>query len=178
MNMKTKVLATALFAALGMGAASVQAAPSDTVRLTGIITDTTCDVQVNNGTSNLFVGGFRVSDFALAGVMTQVGNTKLPVLVNNCTAIENGHLVVTGTTSVADPSNTLFVGAATDTTGFMIQDAGGVQMIEGDLTQVPFTSVIGAVGSTYDFEVGMGTTALPAVTGTYATPVHVTYYVP
>lgn len=178
MKMKSKVLATALFATLGLSAA-VQAAPSDKITLKGIITDTTCDVEINGGNSNLFVGAFRVAEFTAAGATTQVGTTPMDVEIKNCTAAENGHLVVSGTTSSSDASNTLFVAAATDTTGFMIKNqAGAFQMIDGDNTQVPLAAAATPAVTKYSFQAGMGAAVLPAVTGSYAAPVHVTYYVP
>ncbi|EFE54100.1 hypothetical protein PROVRETT_07096 [Providencia rettgeri DSM 1131] len=179
MNMKSKVLTTALFAAIGMASVSVQADPSDKVILKGIITDTTCNVEINGGNSNLFVGGFRVSDFTTAGANTQVGSTPMDVEIKDCTAVENGHLVVSGTTSNKNPAQTLFVDQATNDIGFMIKDAAGaIQMQDGNLTQVPLTTVVTPGSVQYSFQAGMGTAVLPAVTGSYSAPVHVTFYIP
>ena len=68
------------------------AAPSADVTLEGIITNSTCDVSVNNGPATLNVGVYKASSFT---PNTQQGSVALPVELTNC-ADETGALIIQG----------------------------------------------------------------------------------
>ncbi|MFW8217253.1 fimbrial protein, partial [Klebsiella pneumoniae] len=91
-----------------------------------IITNTTCDVSVNNGLATLNVGVYKASSFT---PNTQQGSVALPVELTNC-ADEAGALIIQGQSASSDPSKQLFTAATGDTVGFMIKDANDVQVAE------------------------------------------------
>ncbi|WP_429913910.1 fimbrial protein [Klebsiella pneumoniae] len=119
MSIKKSVIAAAVFASLSGVSMMANAAPSADVTLEGIITNTTCDVSVNNGLATLNVGVYKASSFT---PNTQQGSVALPVELTNC-ADETGALIIQGQSASSDPSKQLFTAATGDTVGFMIKDA-------------------------------------------------------
>ncbi len=59
MSIKKSVIAVAVFASLSGVSMMANAAPSADVTLEGIITNSTCDVSVNNGLATLNVGSTK-----------------------------------------------------------------------------------------------------------------------
>lgn len=170
MSIKKSIVSLAVFATLSGVSAVASAAPSADVTLEGVITNTTCDVSVNNGLATLNVGVYKAGDFT---ANTQQGSVALPVELTNC-ADETGALVIQGQSASSDPSKQLFTAATGNTVGFMIQDANGAQVAEGQDVALNVTS---AGPNTYSFNVGMGTTDTLPAAGAYSAPVTVAYIV-
>ncbi|ENI6758530.1 fimbrial protein [Klebsiella pneumoniae] len=167
MSIKKSVIAAAVFASLSGVSMMANAAPSADVTLEGIITNTTCDVSVNNGLATLNVGVYKASSFT---PNTQQGSVALPVELTNC-ADETGALIIQGQSASSDPSKQLFTAATGDTVGFMIKD---VQVAESQNVALDVTS---ADTNSYSFNVGMGTTDATPAAGSYSVPVTVAYIV-
>lgn len=172
MSIQKKLLSALLIAGTAGVCFSASAAPSAEVNLQGIVTNTTCDVTVNGGKSTLNVGIHKSSEFSNAN--TQVGSVPLNVTLNNCTADENGNLIIQGVTSTANNDKNLFVNADADTVGFMLQDSTGKQISTASNTAVAATS---GTPVSYTFSVGMGSATTTAAAGAYSAPVVVAYIV-
>lgn len=171
MSLKTNVISTALFAAIAGVSMTTIAAPSADVTLTGIITNTTCDVEVNGGQATLNVGVYKSGDFT---ANTQQGSVPLPVTLTNC-ADETGSLIVQGTTASANPGKQLFTATTGDTVGFMIKTSDNAAQVASD--EDVALDVTAAGSNTYTFNVGMGSTTLAPVAGGYSAPITVAYIV-
>lgn len=165
-----KFLISALMLA-GVASTAI-AAPSAEVTLQGIITDTTCNVTVNGGKSTLNVGVFRTTDFAVAN--SQVGSVPLSVELTDCTAAENGNLMILGETSTKNNDKNLFVNNYADKVGFMIKDSAGAQVTTSSQVNVPV-----AINTpvNYSFAVGMGSVDSSPEAGVYSAPIIVAYIV-
>ncbi len=176
MNMKTKVLATALFAALGAMSLSAQANPWVDLTLEGIVTKSTCTMTANNGNNVVKVGTLKTSDFTAAGVLTGTP-VNIDIKLDSCGAAETGDLILDGNTNATHP--TVFVGNAADTVGFIIQDGLGVDMsVKAATPNTTGITVPAAGNATYQFKVGMAATAVPVPNGVMPTaPVKIIYYV-
>ncbi|HGK3995346.1 TPA: fimbrial protein [Klebsiella pneumoniae] len=170
MSIKKSVIAAAVFASLSGVSMMANAAPSADVTLEGIITNSTCDVSVNNGLATLNVGVYKASSFT---PNTQQGSVALPVELTNC-ADETGALIIQGQSASSDPSKQLFTAATGDTVGFIIKDANDVQVAESQNVALDVTS---ADTNSYSFNVGMGTTDATPAAGSYSVPVTVAYIV-
>ncbi|WP_181375153.1 MULTISPECIES: fimbrial protein [Enterobacterales] len=171
MSLKTNVISVALFATLSGMSMMANAAPSADVTLTGIITNTTCDVTVNNAQATLNVGVYKSGEFT---ANTQQGSVPLPVELTNCSD-ETGALIIQGTTASANPSKQLFTAASDDTVGFMIKTSDNASQVAAD-ESVAF-DVTSAGANTYAFNVGMGSTTLTPAAGAYSAPITVAYIV-
>ncbi|WP_127959444.1 fimbrial protein [Serratia microhaemolytica] len=169
MSLKINALSVALLTTLAATSLSATAAPSDDVILTGIITNTTCDVTANNGQPSLNVGVYKSGDFA-AG--TQLGAVPLDVLLENCDADENGTLIIQGVAS--SDSTKLFVSDEADSVGFMIQDSAKAQI---EVDNGVALAVTKAAGGNYQFIVGMGSTTVAPAAGSYEAPITIAYIV-
>ncbi|EMH0062378.1 hypothetical protein NRH57_001728 [Providencia rettgeri] len=127
--MKSKFLATALLAAIAGVSMGAQAANNADVTLLATISDSTCNIEVNNNNATLDVGTYSVADVKAVPVMTPVPNGAiLPVKVDcaGSAADQTGSLVITGQTSTHDANQTLFVGRdANAYTGFLIKEKTG-----------------------------------------------------
>ncbi|MDA5494137.1 fimbrial protein [Yersinia intermedia] len=172
MSLKAKILVpTALFALIAGMSMAANAAPSADVTLTGIITNTTCDVEVNNGQASLNVGVYKSGNFT---VNTQQGSVPLPVTLTDC-ADETGSLLIQGITASANPSKQLFTATTGDTVGFMIKTSDSAAQVAAD--EDIALDVTTAGPNTYTFNVGMGSTTLAPAPGGYSTPITVAYVV-
>lgn len=177
MNMKLKSLPVMLLVALLGTTLLANAAPSADVTLNGIITNTTCDVTVNNNLSTLNVGVYKAGDFK---ANEQQGSVPLPVQLTNCgtasgeSGKETGALIIQGTTATANPSKQLFTASPGDTVGFMIKDSSNVQIAADENVVLEVTT---AGPNTYSFNVGMGSTAASPAAGSYSAPITVAYIV-
>lgn len=171
MTFKKLALTTALIAGLSGASLNAMADASQEITLQGIITSTTCDVTVNGGKSVLNVGAFKSVDFV---ANQKLGSVTMPVALTNCSADEEGQLVVQGLTSVKNNDKNLFVENDANTVGFMIADANG-----DIITNNQEVSVDAKVGETtnYDFTVGMASTTLTPEPGVYSAPILVAYVV-
>lgn len=180
MSLKSNVISTMLFTAITGASLSANAAPAADVTLTGIITNTTCDITVNGGQATLNVGTFKTADITGAGVLTQVGDTPLPVALT-CNDTENmdsamGSLVVQGNTSNLDVSNKLFTSVTTGTVGFMLKLENNTDNIVAN-QPVPVTGTAGASAYDYTYKVGMASATNAAPAGAYSAPITVAYLV-
>lgn len=174
MSINKKVISATVVVALSGVSMMANAAPSADVTLTGIITNTTCDITVNGGQANLNVGAYKAQDIIDAGVLAQVGAVPLPVELTNCEGPETGSLVIQGNTSNLDVSNKLFTSATTDTVGFMIKDVNTTNIVEGQGVPLPVT----AEGpNTYSFTVGMASATDLPLAGAYRAPITISYIV-
>ncbi len=176
MNMKNKVLATALFAALGGMTLTAQANPWVDLTLEGVVTKSTCTMTANNGNKQVKVGVLKNTAFTAAGTLTGTP-VNLDIKLDSCGAAETGDLIIDGNTNTTHP--TVFVGNAADTVGFVIQDATGAAMRDRTATSDTTGIVVPAAGSkTYQFKVGMASTIHPVPNGSKPTaPVKIIYYV-
>lgn len=165
------VISVTLFAAITGASMMANAAPSANVTLTGIITNTTCDVTVNNAQATLNVGVYKSGDFT---ANTQQGSVPLPVELTNC-ADESGALIIQGTTASTNPSKQLFTAATGDTVGFMIKTSDNASQVAAD--EDVARDVTSAGSNSYTFNVGMGSTTLTPAAGAYSAPITVAYIV-
>lgn len=185
MNMKSKILSTALFAAIGVASFGAQAAdPWVDLELQGLVTKSTCTMSANGGATTVDVGVLKTSDFLTAGVLPTragviVGN-KVPVKITleDCVAAETGDLIIKGTTNTTYPE--VFVRTQADQVGFIIEDAAGDNMTNltptADTTGVAVAATPGTTD--YEFKVGMASTITTALSGSKpSAPVKIVYYV-
>jgi len=170
MSFKKTVLAAVFTTVSGMSV-SANAASSAEVTLQGAITNSTCDVIINGGKSVLNLGVFKSADFT---PNTKLGATTLPVSLDKCDVDETGNLIIQGLTSVANNDKNIFVNDDTNTVGFMIEDAAGKIITNGQAIPADVKT-----GESYDvnFTVGMASTALAPKTGAYSAPILVAYIV-
>lgn len=172
MSFKTKLSTIALASLIsGMSFAANAADASAEVTLQGIITSTTCDVTINGGKSVLNVGTFKSATF-VANEMQ--GSVPMPVSLSNCTADETGNLVVQGLTSVKNNDKNIFVSDDANTVGFMVQNADGDAITNGQSTEV---SAKTGETTNYNFTVGMASTTATPAAGIYSAPILVAYIV-
>ncbi|WP_431225562.1 fimbrial protein [Serratia sp. L9] len=79
-NTKTTLLA----AVIGMTFVSSAMAADGTITINGTITDTTCDIEVNNQSKNATVTLPTVSTSALASPGATAGTTSFAIVLSNC----------------------------------------------------------------------------------------------
>ncbi|MBP6120835.1 MULTISPECIES: fimbrial protein [Providencia] len=175
MTFKKIALTTTLLVSLSAMSLNASAAASQDVTLQGIITNTTCDVTVNGGKSVLNVGVFKSAAFT--AVNQKVGSVDMPVTLTNCpTDVESGDLIIQGLTSVKNNDKNIFVSNDTDTVGFMIalsDDTTLVKNGEGPVVAVAKDKT----EASYNFKVGMASTTVTPVAGSYSAPILVAYVV-
>jgi len=171
MSIKKIALAAAVFATVSGMSVSANAAPSAEVTLQGIITNSTCDVTINGGKSVLNVGVFKSADFQ---ANEKLGSTPMPVSLTNCAADETGNLIVQGLTSVGNNDKNIFVNDDANTVGFMIADADGDIIANGQ--EIPADAKAGEATNVI-FNVGMASTASEPTPGVYSAPILVAYIV-
>ncbi|WP_145587592.1 fimbrial protein [Yersinia rochesterensis] len=172
MSFKTNLISVALFTAISGVSITANAAPAADVTLTGIITATTCDVEVNNGLAALNVGVFKSGDFT---ANSQKGSVPLQVKLTDCDDEEDGSLIIQGITASSNPSQQLFTAAIADTVGFMIKVSDDSAQVAAN-EEIPL-SVTAAGPNLYTFNVGMGSTTLAPAAGAYSAPITVAYIV-
>ncbi|WP_336193006.1 type 1 fimbrial protein [Providencia stuartii] len=170
MAFKKVALTVALLAGISGVSLNANADAQATITLEGVITNTTCDVEVNGGQATLFVGVYKSSDFE---VNKQLGSVPMPVSLTNCTGAETGKLVVQGLTATGDTQNQIFVDDVTNTVGFMIKDANGTQASNLDGPELEIAD--GETSAKYIFEVGMGSTTTSPTADAYSAPILVAY---
>lgn len=171
MSFKKMALATAVLATVSGMSLNASAAPSAEVTLQGVITSSTCDVNINGGKSVLTVGVFNSADFA---VNKKLGSTPLPVSLTNCSEEEAGNLVIQGLTSVGNNDKNIFVNDDANTVGFMIADQAGVTITNG---QEIAAEVEPGVAKEFNFTVGMASTKATPAAGSYSAPILMAYIV-
>lgn len=171
MAFKKVAVAAALLAGLSGMSLNASADPQAQITLEGIITNTTCDVEVNGGLSTLFVGIYKSADFA---ANTQLGSVPMPVSLTNCgNAAESGELIVQGLTATANTQNEIFVNDVANTVGFMIKDAAGNQV--SNLNGPTLGIAEDSTEAEYIFDVGMGSTTTAPTAAAYEAPILVAY---
>lgn len=165
MNFIKTAVAVALFAGVAINA---NAADTKNITLSGIIVESTCDIELNNGAAILNVGTYKSQDFE---ANKQQGEVPLPVALTECTDGESGFLKVTGETS--NGNNQIFTEADGGSVGFMMTYEGtpvvnGVNTAGITITGTEFTNT---------FIVGMASTAASPAPGDYTAPITVAYVV-
>lgn len=170
MSIKKQLALALLFAGIGGISLGSNAAPSGEVTLQGVITNTTCDITINGGKSNLNVGVYKTSSFS---PNTQNGSVPLNVTLRNCGEEETtGNLVIQGITSTANNDKNLFVNSAEEKVGFMIKNSSGDQLSADAGQTVALTK---GTPADYTYQVGMGSTAAAPVAGAYSAPIVVAF---
>ena len=173
MYLKKIVLTTALLAGISGMSLNANASASAEVTLQGIVTNTACNVTVNGGKSVLNVGVFKSGDFS---ANQKIGSVNMPVTLTDCGAEETGSLIIQGLTSIKNNDQNIFVANDADTVGFMFAQSDDTTIVKngaGVSVSIPKDQT----GSTYNFKVGMATTALKPAAGSYSAPILVAYVV-
>lgn len=179
-----KIVAAALVSSLAGFTLAAQAAGDNgaSIVLQGVITNTTCALDVNgvNGGTTVDTKDHPVETFAdnannLTGSLFPMKITLKGCLPDSAEAEATvaGNLIVLGNVA-ANGNNNIFVGNSTDT-GFMVLKENGTTSADAvqNNTGVPVT--VSKANTDYTFQVAMASTVPVPAVGAYTAPITVSF---